>query len=192
MSYLTVEQADQVIGSRVGWSVPLGLRVRDIGLEPPLTERLKLEALERATQRIEVLPFETDPSPEGYSELATRLETRTLAIQASEGKVFRNRSSARWTDGMSKTGEHIPTELAYAVAELAVFYALHPLRGTVASGVDSISDIHPGMRDLPIMVVNALWAWLDPIFKSGVDETLPFQIVPPVLDRPTAVALSED
>ena len=177
MSYLSETQADQIVGTRAGW---------------PSSSASKREVLERATQRIEVIPFETDPSPDGYSELATRLETRTEALQAAEGKHFRNRQGQRWTDGVSLSGELIPQEVKIATAELALHYSRNPLVGYHTISPEANYDTLPALRDLPLIVINALWAWMDPIFKSGVDETLPFQITPPAIPRITAVALSED
>jgi len=162
--YITVAQADSVVGIREGWA---NLTVND-----------KAAFLIRASNRLDVIPFETDPLPAEIQEQVARTDDRLAALEKYEGKIGRSRTKERWTDGFAENGSPIPRDLVIATSDLALWYSRNPLTGYNRPFPEEVQDsrIHPTLQDLPLTVQNALWAYLHPIFKSGVTPSQPFDL----------------
>ena len=94
------------------------------------------EAVQRASNRIEVIPFVNDD---------TDYPVRP-----------------RYTDGATSGGASIPTAIELAVAFLAAFYIRRPLVGFREPEPQSEGPLY----DIPEEVRNALWKYLDPSLKG--------------------------
>ena len=141
MAYITTAKADEILsgeGSTTGWTTDAAD---------------KAEFIQRASNRIEQIPFQLDGSP------------------LSDGGFF---SRPRYVDGFKSkppadpTRYPIPNEIAIAVAKLALFYSRNPLSGYSRSRTTTTFSTIPALSDLPVEVVNALWPHVAEEFKYGV------------------------
>ena len=94
------------------------------------------EAVQRASNRIEVIPFVDDDT--------------AYAVRP------------RYTDGVAGGGDSIPSAIELAVALLAAFYIRRPLVGYREPRAQSEGPLY----DLPEEVRNALWKYLDPSLRG--------------------------
>lgn len=144
MAYITRVRANALIGDSVlGWST--------------LADEQQVEFLERASNRIEVIPFEDDH------------------LSLKDGGYLRR---PRYTDGVKAKEPDdtidypIPYTLELAVASLAVWYARNPNEGFHHASPDSEFDRSP-LRDLPMDVRNALLGYITASLRSAEKADAP-------------------
>ena len=126
--YITIKQADPILAS-YGWT--------------SATEDSKTEALNLATQRIELIPFRNEPQ-----------------------------HRPRYTDGniTGSTTEPIPEQLKILVAYLAEWYRLNPEVDFNPVLKDVDQSLSPALSDLPLSLQSGLWPFVDAELLAGIRE----------------------
>ena len=150
MAYITIERADSLISAEGGPTEWSSLQNTD-----------KQKILERATRRLETIPFADD-------------------------SLYQR---PRWTNGI-KTGsdpsESIPYALEISTSLLSVHYALNPL--SEYRDVPGISEgLSNPIADLPISVQTAIWPYLSVEMKAEIN---PVTAEKKFQERPKARAIS--
>ena len=145
MAYITTAVADEIIadaGNTLGWGT--------------LTDEQKAGFVQRASNRIEVIPFRDDD------------------LDLDSGGYY---SRPRYTDGLKAKPDGdegsypIPNTLGIAVAQLALWYARNPNQGY--HQLQQFDTDRSPLRDIPVEVRNALLPFLPAAMRSAEQPDAP-------------------